>query len=173
MPASSTDGICNLTQEDGLGLFVLEDGSGDLILEVCDEVAVGRAGWPGRRRTWDEIDDEIERKRPLTRTQWDKLKAAQKAAEEKVAELEHQNKHRQAEELARIAHETGEALLDAEAAEVDDAASLTALTAALNAAAGAKRITTQIHTANMQLAAFKAYLADIEDEDETILLLSL
>lgn len=124
------------------------------------------------RRTWEEIDEEIERQRPLTRTQWNKLKAAQRAAEERAAELQRQNKHKQAKQLSRVASAAARAVLDAEEAHVDDTPSLTALIGALDAAASAKRITSQIHTANIRLAEFQAYLAGVEDEEETVLRLS-
>jgi hypothetical protein len=132
-------------------------------------------GWPGRRRwTLKEFEEDYDRRRPFTRAYYEKLRKAwlaQQAAEKRAAQLEKQKRYEQAEQLAQVALDAELALQEAQLRELGKAQELTALTNALNAAAGAKKITSQIASAEMRLAAFNAYLAELEDEDDTIVLL--
>lgn len=178
MPASPTDGICHLTQEDGPGLFQLEDGSGALILEFCDEVAevtggtVGWAGSVGRRH--DYTERELKQQRQFSRRLWEELLEAQEEAEARAIELRRENKRKQAQQLEQAAQAAQQAREQAEKqAQFHDTAMVTTLTAALHSASLLEATNRTITEAQTRARAFQAHIAEIEDEEDAITLLLL
>lgn len=175
MPASATDGICHLTQEDGLGLFQLEDSSGALILEVCDEVAGATVGWDGSvGRRHDYTERELKQQRQFSRRLWDELLQAQEEAEARAIELRRENKRKQAQQLEQAAQAAQQAREQAEKqAQFHDTAMVTTLTAALHSASRLKATNRTITEAQTRARAFQAHIEEIEDEEEAITLLLL
>ncbi len=173
MPANPHDGICNLTQEDALGLFVLEDASGNFILEFCDEKA-GGLGHVRPRRTvkWREFERQLEEQRPFTRQRYEELLAAQERAEERAQELAEQDKRKRAEELERAAQATQEAL-QALPQEIPStfAREAEALIRALENASSISATYDTMHRARLKAVALRNHINSLEEDDLEVMLL--
>lgn len=105
----------------------------------------------------------------FSRGRWHSLKEAwrlQREARERALRLR-RKKHR--DRLERAARLAAEALREAEAVEVVDAGRLLALTNALEAATGAKKVADAVaHAATIEQAA-QAFLNELDEEEEAII----
>ena len=173
MPASPTDGICNLTQEDGVGLFVLEDSSGALLLEFCDEPVaggIGRITHHARRLRYDPAEKTP---RQFSRQLWEEALAAEEAARSRADKLEAEGKLAEAQALEDAAAEADKALFEAELADYRVNRQLQELKTALNNAQKIGADIEQMRLAQAKALAMQKYIEDmINDEEEVVLLIS-
>ncbi len=175
MPASPHDGKCHLIQEDGsLGKFMLEDSSGGILLEICDEGAIGLPGRARRARRipWKEFQKQLEEQRPFTRQRYEELLEAQERAQERALELEAQDKRKRAEELERAAAVTQEAL-QALPQEIPNtfAREAEALARALVNASSISATFETMRRARLKAVALQRHIEAVEEDEMEIMLL--
>ncbi len=153
---------------------MLEDSSGGILLEVCDEGVVGRVGGGirPRRISRKEFERQLEEQRPFTRQRYEELLEAQERARERALELEAQDKLKKAEELERAAAAAQEALR-ALPQEVPNtfARDVEALSKALVNASSISANFNMIHRARLKAIALQRRIDEIEEDDREVMLL--